>query len=220
MDEELDHYKFQQIELTDDVEWDPSTVTLGITTKPVAPHTIRQAQSVKVKENGNLGGESELVLRSISEALVDKAYRELPIFEIEATSIAMCSAHGIVSATRHSKVLPDEMARKWGIGIETAKETLCVTTQRVIWQAIHPLHRRYRTDRLNLHVRRLSGQWHFDHLMSRRKSLGSKTGAWVYTNGKFTCVYPTASQWQVAETLKEFVDDVGIPEMLQADQAP
>jgi predicted ATPase len=39
-------------------------------------------------------------------------------------------------------------------------------------------------------------------------------------NGKFTCVYPTASQQQVAETLKGFVDDVGIPEMLWADQAP
>jgi predicted ATPase len=56
--------------------------------------------------------------------------------------------------------------------------------------------------------------------MSRRKSLSGNTGAWVYTNGKFTCVYPTASRQQVAETLKEFVDDVGIPEMLRADQAP
>jgi hypothetical protein len=56
--------------------------------------------------------------------------------------------------------------------------------------------------------------------MSRRKSLSGNTGAWVYTNGKFTCVYPTANQQQVAETLKEFVDDVGILEMLRADQAP
>jgi hypothetical protein len=104
MDEELDRCKVQQIELTDDVEWDPSMVTLGNTSKPVAPLTFQQAQSVKVKESGNLGGESELVLRGISEVLVDKAYHELPIFEIEATSITMHSAHGIVSATRHSNV--------------------------------------------------------------------------------------------------------------------
>jgi hypothetical protein len=96
---------------------------------------------VNVKEYGSLGGESEIVLRSISEALVDRSYREFPIVEIEAISRAKRDACGLVSATRHSKVSPEEMARKWGIGIEAAKETLQVTTQHVVQQAIHPLHR-------------------------------------------------------------------------------
>jgi hypothetical protein len=56
--------------------------------------------------------------------------------------------------------------------------------------------------------------------MSRRISLGRNTVAWVYTNRKFTSVYLTASQQHDAEILKEFVDEVGIPEMLQADQGP
>jgi hypothetical protein len=46
------------------------------------------------------------------------------------------------------------------------------------------------------------------------------TGAWVYTNSKYTCVYPVQKSSQVLETLKKFVDDVGIPERLRADQAP
>jgi hypothetical protein len=137
----LDHYKFQQVELTDDVEWDPSAVTLRNMSGPVVPQIIQRAQSVNVKEHGSLGGESEIVLRSISEALVDRSYREFPIIEIGATSRAKRNFHGLVSATRHSKVSPEEMARKWGIGIETAKETLRVTTQHVVRQAIHPLHR-------------------------------------------------------------------------------
>jgi hypothetical protein len=108
----------------------------------------------------------------------------------------------------------------WGIGIEKAKETLSVTTQRGIRQAIHPLHCRYRTDCLNLHVWRMEGQWYMDHLVSKRKSLSGNTGAWVYTNGKYTCVYPVQKRSQVPETLKKLIDDVGIPERLRADQAP
>jgi hypothetical protein len=55
-----------------------------------------------------------------------------------------------------------------------------------------------------------------DHLVSKRKSLR----AWVFTNGKYTCVYPVQKRSQVPETLKKLIDDVGIPERLRADQAP
>jgi hypothetical protein len=42
----------------------------------------------------------------------------------------------------------------------------------------------------------------------------------VYTNGKYTCVYPVQKRSQVPKTLKKLIDDVGIPERLRADQAP
>jgi hypothetical protein len=35
----------------------------------------------------------------------------------------------IISNERHSKVTPEEIARKWSIGIQTAKDTVRVTTQ-------------------------------------------------------------------------------------------
>jgi hypothetical protein len=58
-----------------------------------------------------------------------------------------------------------------------------------------------------------------DHLVSKRKSLSGNTGAWVYTNGKYTCVDLVQKRSQVPKTLKKMIDDVGIPERLRADQA-
>ena len=38
----------------------------------------------------------------------------------------------VISNERHSKVTPEELARKWNIGIQTAKDTIKATTQRGI----------------------------------------------------------------------------------------
>ena len=47
--------------------------------------------------------------------------------------------------TRHrcSDIDPATLARQWGIGLETARNTLCATTQVGIHHAIHPITRRY-----------------------------------------------------------------------------
>jgi hypothetical protein len=65
-------------------------------------------------------------------------------------------AKAVLSLDRHSKVSPEELSRKWGCGLETAKRTLKVTTQKGIRYAVQPLHRRYRVDHLNLHRKRLN----------------------------------------------------------------
>jgi transposase len=40
----------------------------------------------------------------------------------------------------------EEASSKFGVGLETAQQTLKVTTQKGIRHAVHPLSRRYRTD--------------------------------------------------------------------------
>jgi hypothetical protein len=157
--------------------------------------------------------ESDVMLTSVSEGLT---LNTQSIQAIDSQAIDR-GAKGVVSETRHHAITPERLARMWGIGIEKAKETLSVTTQRGIRKAIHQLHLRYRTDRLNLHVRRMEGQWYMDHLVSKRKSLSGNTGAWVYTNGKYTCVYPVQKRSQVPKTLKKLIDDVGIPERLRVN---
>jgi Mg2+/Co2+ transporter CorC len=57
----------------------------------------------------------------------------------------------VITNDRHSKFTAEELARKWNIGIQTAKDTIQVTTQRGIRTAIHPMMRRLRVDHLNLH---------------------------------------------------------------------
>jgi hypothetical protein len=145
---------------------------------------------------------------------------------IKAVNIA--TAHrdplnlGYVGAQdRHSRVTPETVARMFRCGLETAQKTLKTTTQRGVRQAIHPLHRRYRVNHLDLHRRRLQDTFYMDTLHSKVKSLGGYKCAQLITNGSFTRVYPLESKESsnIANALSEFVDDVGIPDKLICDFA-
>jgi hypothetical protein len=68
----------------------------------------------------------------------------------------------IISNDRHSKATPEELARKWNIGIQTAKDTVQVTTQCGIQTAIYPMTQRVRVDNLILHQQQLKGMWYAD----------------------------------------------------------
>jgi hypothetical protein len=111
-----------------------------------------------------------------------------------------------ITGDRHTKVNPENIARLWNVGIETAKRTLQVTTQQGIRTALHPLHRRYRVDHLHLNRRRLNGDWFTDTLFSKVTSLQGNTCAQVYTNGNYTSVHPMTSKSRVGVTLTEFAD--------------
>ena len=123
---------------------------------------------------------------------------------------------------RHSKITPEHVAKLMNIGMDKAKQMLRVTTQKGIRTAVHPITRRYRVDHLNLHSFRLAGQWYVDWLSAGTKSLSQNVGAFVYSNGTFTEVYPTASNQQIPAnmTLNDFCNDVGVPHKLKSDRAP
>ena len=56
----------------------------------------------------------------------------------------------VITKERHSRVGPEELARKWNVGLETAKSTLEATTQYGIRTAVHPMTRRVRVDHLSV----------------------------------------------------------------------
>ena len=60
---------------------------------------------------------------------------------------------------RHHDTDPSILARKWGIGLQKAKDTLKCTTQMNMRSAVLPLTRRYRTDLLSPRLRRLSNRF-------------------------------------------------------------
>ncbi|KAI2494571.1 hypothetical protein MHU86_19941 [Fragilaria crotonensis] len=126
-----------------------------------------------------------------------------------ATSYREASISFIGSKDRHSRVNAETVARRFRCGIETAQKTLKTTTQRGVRYAIHPLHRRYRVDHLNLHRRRLADTFYMDTLFSKVKSLNGMECAQLITNGSFTRVYPMASKssHDIAQALTEFIDD-------------
>ena len=152
--------------------------------------------------------------RLIDAVQVASTYRKDIDDQIEARK-----ASGVITNDRHSKVGPEELSQKWNIGLQTAKDTFEVTTQHGVRTAIHPMTRRLRVDHLNLHRPRLRGKWFMDTVLSKVKSKSGNTCANVFTQGKFTKVIPMRGRTDAAESLIDFTDDVGIPEVLMTDQA-
>ena len=125
----------------------------------------------------------------------------------------------MITNDRHSKVSPEELARKWNVGLQMAKDTLAATTQDGVRTAAHLMTRQVKVDHMRLHRPRLRGLWFCDTLISKIKSLLGNTCANVFTQGKFTKVVPAAAKSDAGKTLVEFTNDVGIPEAMIADGA-
>lgn len=126
-----------------------------------------------------------------------------------------------VSTDRHGKATSKQVSEHFGIGIERAKATLQVTTQRGTRSAILPLARRYKADR-RMDEKRLHTKFATDTLWAKTKSLRSNVAAQIYSNKNgFKVLYPIerANGQRVGDTLGSFIADYGIPDHLTYDGA-
>jgi hypothetical protein len=213
------------VELTVDSPWNPAEVSIA-----VVALSSSSAPSLEISEYRKICALDGISNHDTTEA----EESDLSVFDqttmvtrmIKAVNVATaCRDPGIVgyvgAKDRHSRVTPETVARMFRCGLETAQNTSKTTTQRGVRQAIHPLHRRYRVNHLDLHRRRLHDTFFMDTLHSRVTSLGGYKCAQLITNGSFTRVYPLESKESsnIASALGEFVDDVGIPDKLICDLA-
>jgi hypothetical protein len=121
------------------------------------------------------------------------------------------------SKGRHSSVTPEDLSERWQIGLAQATETLKRTTQRLKRSAVMPLARRYRADRM-FERKRLRGMWASDTMDGRVKSLDGNRYAQVFANGSFFAeIYPMATKASAGLALKEFCNELGIPDELTID---
>ena len=217
------------IEMTDDNPWNPMAVNIasvGSSIPSIEATTYRQVCALDgILKKGCDIYECECRCQDSDLSVFDSA--SLVHRMVSAVNVATASREQMVSVSfigakdRHSQVNAETIARKFRCGIETAQKTLKATTQRGVRQAIHPLHRRYRVDHLNLNRKRLNDTFYMDTLFSKVKSIGGYTCAQLITNGTFTRVYPMESKASIniAHALTEFADDVGIPDTLICDFA-
>ena len=152
---------------------------------------------------------NHMILRMILSVKVSTAHQD-------DLSVAYVGARD-----RHSRFTPETVGKKFRCGLETAQRTLKTTTQRCVRHSIHPLHRRYCVDHLNLYQKRLQDTFYMDTLSSKVKSLGGYTCAQLITNGTFTKVYSMESKASSnnARALVEFIDNVGVLDSLVCDFA-
>ena len=230
----------QHIIMTDDKEWDPQSIDMGHDDRSRGDPDIGNMIFVKSlsrkRERDECHGithESDLVLGSLCDSLVaDKAIAKMisavNVHSVRPRNTGKRVAHGprtmkkVIANTRHSVITPEHIARTFNIGLNKAKETLRVTTQKGVRTAQYPLTRRYRVDHLNLHRNYLRGKWYVDWMPSATKSITQCKGAFVYSNGTYPEVYPKEDNkmGSAAETLQSFCHDVGVPERLKSDRAP
>ena len=93
------------------------------------------------------------------------------------------------------------------------------TTQKGMWTSTEPISRRVRVDHLDLHRNILKGNWYTDTLIYKVKLILGNNVANLYTQGKFSKVYPITAQRKAGQSLIEFTDDFGVHEMLLTYEA-
>ncbi|MGH3055899.1 MAG: hypothetical protein ACRDL7_13075, partial [Gaiellaceae bacterium] len=101
-----------------------------------------------------------------------------------------------------------------------AVRTLQVTTQKSIRNAVHPLHRRYRTKQQQLCYNQLSSRFYSDTMFSTQKSTTHHTCGQIFVNDlEFVRFIPMKSKADAGDALAEFIQDIGIPSQLHTDNA-
>jgi hypothetical protein len=181
------------IELTQDHLWNPNEVNKAkVTTKyqkdDIESETYRQVcaftkllcvingvNDCKCQSNIDSGlsvfDEHIMIPRMVSSVKVATAFRE-------TRTIAFVGAKDC-----HSQVNAETIARRFCCRLETTHQTLKSTTQRGVCQSLHPLHRRYPVDHLDLHRKLLQETFYTDTLFSKVKSLAGYRCAQLITNG-------------------------------------
>ena len=197
--EELD--TCPHIVLSDEDHWDPTNVTFGI-------HSVTEEERNTVNQMT-----SDLLdnvqIRDVPGTLPIATPTKDPTFKISA-----------ISGERHHTLTPESLARKWNIGLKTAKATIKATTQLGIRSAIGPLTRRYRTDLMQSRLRRLNTTFYTDTLFAKCKSIAGNSVAQLYTDGEgFIHVDPREKKSQAGLTLDALAEDIGIPQCMIYDGA-
>ena len=210
--------------MTSEATWDPSMISISHLQTSTQPRIDEPMVEI---------GEWDVLLQSCSAIYTEKSmldrmiakvrvqtHRILPIEKNdhdETLRNAMISE--VISNERHTRITAEELARKWNLGIETARATLKATTQHGVRHAIRPLSRRYRTDILQSRLRRLNCTMFTDTLFGSVKSLQGYTCGQVYTDGRFVYFEPMRTKAEAGESLVHFTQQVGVPNKLVFDGA-
>jgi len=113
------------------------------------------------------------------------------------------------TSPRDHHMTAETLARKWCIGVDTAKKTLRCTTQKGVRNTLYPVERRFRMKQAQLRYNQLSGRhgrFYTDTFFSSVPSLnGCKMAQFYINNLLFTKVYPMKQKSETVDTLSKFI---------------
>jgi hypothetical protein len=113
------------------------------------------------------------------------------------------------------------LTKNWGIGIEEAKRTRLVTTQRRIRRMVHPsLTKRYKTNDRQLRYRRLPVTMHTDTMYSTIILRQQNKAAQIFTTDfGFVRAFPMKLESEAHEALSLLFHRDGVPNVMFMDGA-
>jgi ribosomal protein L15 len=154
-----------------------------------------------------------VVLSSISVSLDEQHFIEA----LEKT----CLVSVAQSSNYRYRVTPEELARRWNIGLSAAKRTLLATTQRGVKDiASRTLTQRVKPTTSQLRYRHLRTSVYTDTMFSCVMSLSGNTCAQIYVNDlDWTRAYAMKSKGNAHETLDLLFHREGVPAEIISDGA-
>jgi hypothetical protein len=119
------------------------------------------------------------------------------------------------------RLTPEILSQKWNIGLEAAKRTLRVTTQKGIKTGADPsIARHWGTNDRPMRYKQLKTDLFTDYMFANTVSTRGDTDGQVYTNATdWLKIYPTPSKGDCHETFDLLAHREGIPDVLISDQA-
>ena len=220
--EELDNCP--HIELTSAREWDPSSVMFPEPRWTIAEDRANRAVAAISAQPRMQSGEGKDELfnvdtftnRLIASCRVTSMPPERKISANVVVS-DLPTANTFISGDRKSDVTPQSLAERWLIGLDTAKQTIEKTTQRLVRSAVLPLSRRYKADRI-YQLPRLRGTWFTDTIHARVQSKDGNKYAQIFANeAYFATIYPMDAKKKAGDALRTFCREFGVPERLIVD---
>ncbi|GAX26404.1 hypothetical protein FisN_UnNu099, partial [Fistulifera solaris] len=168
---------------------------------------------------GSVTSERTFVPPARSIAVIS-AERGSAAFDIDSYAASLTSA-AISTKNRKAYVTPEDLAKRWSIGIETARRTLQRTTQRAIrdFSTVSGT-RRLKPFAYQLRYPRLNTEMYCDILVGTCVSLlGNKYAAVYCTPFHWICVDPIEKKSDAHYTLDNLFRRVGVPHTLIPDNA-
>jgi hypothetical protein len=215
------------IMMTSDVEWDPHSDSFMLNERAVKAHNsfthISDRSLLTVHAHWYAPDVTNMSLAAISQTLTDDTYNESISNAIEIPynkAIQLASQH---TSLWTGMITKEKLAELWGIPLHMAAQTLRVTTQKGIRNAIHPITRRFATKQSRLRYNQLAsrhGRFYTDTFFSSTKSTRGNTMAQLYVNDiKYVRIIPMSKKSDVCNTLMTFIQDIGVPASLHSDGA-
>jgi hypothetical protein len=134
-------------------------------------------------------------------------------------NVSNANVSGVKSSAKMNKVDAEALSQKWGIGIESARRTIRVSTQRGVRTVLHPaLSRRFRTNDRQLRYRRLRSDVFTDTLITNVISKRMNRYAQVFVTSYGWCrVFPMRKKSDAHEALSLLFKRDGVPPKIICD---